>query len=1332
MFSPAAKRSSFSARKEGQSTPSAAAAAAATGSPFTPATDNRKSVFFGNNAVPERPATGTPAPWAPPRLSVLARIPPTGKVEKGTQADPIKPVYVGEFPQVVRDEQARLQKHITGDVLVSGGMDKEACLSWMICGSNVYVWSYLSSAASKNCTVLELPSDILQCADIGKSPYHGSSWLLSVVEWHRTNQRGNKVQQNPGSVGIIMCNQKTRAVIYWPEIYGEERSAPVSTVISLDEPEVSSSPIDARTPPSKQRQRSRSASSSTRLHSLNSLIASAVPASKHVCVAFACCSNGELWQFTCSPDGIEHRKVYQNSSTLSSQASDSGQFVGSKGYPRSLVWRFSASSMEDSNREFFMLTDHEIQCFSVSFNPEINATKIWAHEIVSTDGDLGIKKDLAGQKRIWPLDAQVDERGKVITVLVAIFCMDRVTSSSYTQYSLLTMQYKSQVSRSSDLHERVLEKKAPIQEIIPKARLEEEDFLFSMRLRVGGKPAGSAIILSGDGTATVSHYYRSKTRLYQFDLPYDAGKVLDASVLPPADDGEDGAWVVLTEKAGIWAIPEKAVVLGGVEPPERSLSRKGSSNERSSQEERRNVTFAGAFAPRRVNSEAWDLGDRQRAAMTGIGRSTAQDEESEALLGQLFHDFLLTGLVDSSFEKLRNSGAFERDGETNVFARTSKSIVDTLAKHWTTTRGAEIVSMSIVSSQLMDKQQKHEKFLQFLALSKCHEELLTKQRQSLLTILEHGEKLDGMIHLREVQNTISQSRAPASGGLSGSESQVSGALWDLIQLVGERARRNTVLLMDRDNAEVFFSKVSDLEELFYCLDLHLDYILNDDQPLEFQIQRASELSNAIASIFRATAFYRDEHHMWYPPPEGLTPWNCQPVVRNGMWRVASFMVQLLNETSRLGESAILDFHSHLEVLAEVLLEAYAGAIESKLGRAEEYKGLLDEYWKRRDFLLESLYHQVKYLVEGKRQFLAIETGEQHEEILRKLSAGLLAISKRHEGYSIMWGICCDFNDSELLKKLMHESMGPKGGFSYFVFKQLYEKRQFAKLLRLGEEFQQELAIFLKDHQDLLWLHELFLHQFSSASESLHTLALLEDECSISEAENGIHAELPTVAVTLADRKRLLNLSKIAAMADKSVDHQSKVKRIEADSKMLKLQEEIVGTLTAEAELTGGEDRLFRPEELIELCLKSGTRDLALLAFEVFAWTSSSFRETHRSLLEECWRNAANQDDWGGLQQAYADQGWSDEEMLRQLRETVLFQASSRCYGANAETIEDEFHSVLPLRKEDVDSAGAEYSVETLLMQHNDFPEAGKLMLTAAVLGAVQEDVVKVDESSPME
>jgi nuclear pore complex protein Nup133 len=356
----------------------------------------------------------------------------------------------------------------------------------------------------------------------------------------------------------------------------------------------------------------------------------------------------------------------------------------------------------------------------------MHVSRLWSQEIVGTDAELGIKKDLAGQKGIWPLDVQVDDHGKVITILVATFCKDRISSSSYMQYSLLTMQYKSGLAVEST-NERILEKKVPIEVIIPKARVEDEDFLFSMRLRIGGKPSGSTVIISGDGTATVSHYHRNATRLYQFDLPYDAGKVLDASVLPSADDYEEGAWVVLTEKAGIWVIPEKAVVLGGVEPPERSLSRKGSSNERSAQEEIRNLTFTGNFAPRRASSEAWGTGDRQRAAFSGITRRTAQDEESEASLNKFFNEFLSSGQVDEALEKLETSGSFERDGETNVFVRMSKSIIDTLAKHWTTTRGAEILSMAVVSTQLLEKQQKHQKFLHFLALSKCHEELCSRQ-----------------------------------------------------------------------------------------------------------------------------------------------------------------------------------------------------------------------------------------------------------------------------------------------------------------------------------------------------------------------------------------------------------------------------------------------------------------------------------------------------------------------------------------------------------------------------------------------------------------------------
>lgn len=573
------------------------------------------------------------------------------------------------------------------------------------------------------CVVLEIPLNISDHGDGGKND--ASCWLVSVVNWDSTFGRTNKVAKHCKSAGVVLCNRKTRAVIYWPDIYSQSHKASVTSLASSDELEVIFIP-DGKTTSSKQRRQSKMGSILNGLHMFNSLIASAVPAHKYVCVVLACSSSGELWEFQCSPNGIRRRKVYENIMQFPLQGSDSGQLMRNKGYPRSLTWCFPHHSTEESYQQFLVLTDDEIQCFRIELRSNIHVSKLWSQKIIGTDADVGIKKDLAGQKGIWPLDVQVDDHGKVITILVATFCKDRISSSSYMQYSLLTMQYKSGLGVET-MDDRILEKKAPIEVIIPKARVEDEDFLFSMRLRVGGRPSGSAVIISGDGTATVSHNYRNSTRLYQFDLPYDAGKVLDASILPSADDYEEGAWVVLTEKAGIWAIPEKAVILGGVEPPERSLSRKGSSNERSAQEEIRNLTFAGNVVPRRVSSEAWNNEDRQRSVFSGITRRTAQDEESEALLSHLFNEFLSSRQVDRSLEKLQSSGSFERDGETNVFVRMSKSIINTLAKHWTTTRGAEILAMAVVSTQLLEKQQKHQKFLQFLALSKCHEELCSRQ-----------------------------------------------------------------------------------------------------------------------------------------------------------------------------------------------------------------------------------------------------------------------------------------------------------------------------------------------------------------------------------------------------------------------------------------------------------------------------------------------------------------------------------------------------------------------------------------------------------------------------
>ncbi|KAL6529855.1 hypothetical protein OROGR_015478 [Orobanche gracilis] len=407
--------------------------------------------------------------------------------------------------------------------------------------------------------------------------------------------------QRSNSAGIILCNKNTGALIFWPDISDANKISPLTCDFS-----------------------DKLGNNAAKSCHVNSLIASAVPVATSNCIALACSSNGVLWRFFCSHSGIRYEQIEHDMC---------------KGYPRSLIWHSFSHSSNDTTKQFLLLTKHEIQCFAVSYM--LDVSMLWSHKIIDSDGDLAIQKGLTGQKEIWPLDLDVDSDGKVITVLVAVFCKDRETSSSYTEYSLLTMQYKSGVDLVKPLGEYILEQKAPNQVIIPKARVEDEEILFSIKFKVGGKPAGFVLVLSGDGTATIFHYWKAATKLYRFDLPYDAGKALDASVFPSSDESKDVAWVVLTEKAGVWAIPERAVLLGGVEPPERSFSHKRSSDDGSLQEERRSFSVA---------SGAWNAGDGQKECLSGVARRSPQDEESEAMLSQLLRDFFLSGQVDCALD----------------------------------------------------------------------------------------------------------------------------------------------------------------------------------------------------------------------------------------------------------------------------------------------------------------------------------------------------------------------------------------------------------------------------------------------------------------------------------------------------------------------------------------------------------------------------------------------------------------------------------------------------------------------------------------------------------
>ncbi|XP_078442225.1 nucleoporin, Nup133/Nup155-like protein isoform X2 [Wolffia australiana] len=1148
-----------------------------------------------------------------------------------------------EFPQAVRDALVGQKNRAA----LYGGIEKDLSLTWIVCGSQIFIWNLIPSPGLKQCVVLDISNKE------NETNFNKCRLLISFVDWGKSIEEPKNILGEGLSVGLVACCQETGAVIYWVDIFSDILNKPVFSIPRTEDRETS--------------QRGNNLRFESKL--FNSLLACPIPNTEYECVGLSLRCDGELWRFCCSPSMIIREKI---SSVIPC-------FPVKTAYAKSLLWRLQHKMPGQLQRQFFLLTDHEIQCWNVVLASGGHITELFSHELMND-----IKKDLDEKNLVLPLDMQVDSSGKIFKVLVATLYKG---SSSYTQYSLLTLQYKPGFESSSEdyslTNEGILEKQGTLDVLIPKGRVEDEEILLSMRLRVGERPPGSVFILSKSGTATLAKTHgKDSAKLYQFELPWDAGKVVDASTIEEVD------WVVLTEKAGIWAVPQ-------------------------------NVVF---------NRE--DSDDRVlKVANSAV--LTAQDEEAEALLNILFQDFVATGKVEGVLEKLKKNGAFDKNGSVNVFVRMSQSIVDTLAKHWTTNRGSDLLASAVFTSQLLEKQQKHKRFLQFLALSKCHEELCSRQGASLQIILEHGEKLCSMIKLRELQNQISQNRSggsdsPSSPSLSDSTS----SLWDLIQLVGEKARRNAVLLMDRDNAEVFYSRVSELEELFYYLSHSLQFIIDQKRSLRSQIQRTCEISNACTSITLSAIRYRNDHQAWYPSLDGLNQWTCESVVRSGLWSIVSLIIQYLDESNIIDKSSKLDLSSCLERLSEVLLDGYSSFLAAKMGRGEDYKALLEEYCRRRDEILCTLYQQLKDFVDNKCQEASgIQDPDLRRSLLEEASLHLLSIAKRHAGYQTLWDICFDLDNTDLLRKLMRESMGPQGGFSYFVFDKFYSQGRFSILLRLGEEFQEELLIFLQRHKDLIWIHEIFMNRFSSASENLYALALSQDNDFSLMAEESSDTVKTRPELSLSDRRRHLNLSKIAAAAaGGDASSYQNMQRVEAELHLLGLQGKIATQFdNVEAKLIFS--KLLDPKKLIELCLdKSKTqKSLILRTFEIFAWTTSAFRASNKSLLCECWMNVADQDNWQDIHQDLTAEGWSDEMITDFLSGTYLFQASRICYGPNAEVYDGGFDDVLPLLGKDMIIKGTVSSVESILMQHRAFPDAGKLMLTALVMGQHASGGTKDDE-----
>jgi nuclear pore complex protein Nup133 len=169
--------------------------------------------------------------------------------------------------------------------MLAGGIDKDTSLAWMICGNELFIWSYLATVA-KDCLVLEVPSSLTGNKET--KPFSGMQWTVCLISWHSSD--GELLHQR-NSTDAIICNRRTQAIAYWPDIY-LENSTPVVSSFGYGGASSSDGASDC--------------------FRCNSIIAAAVPGGVHECIAIASEPAGDLWLFRCSPAEINRVKVHGN------------------------------------------------------------------------------------------------------------------------------------------------------------------------------------------------------------------------------------------------------------------------------------------------------------------------------------------------------------------------------------------------------------------------------------------------------------------------------------------------------------------------------------------------------------------------------------------------------------------------------------------------------------------------------------------------------------------------------------------------------------------------------------------------------------------------------------------------------------------------------------------------------------------------------------------------------------------------------------------------------------------------------------------------------------
>ncbi|KAL2086993.1 hypothetical protein ACEWY4_018052 [Coilia grayii] len=443
----------------------------------------------------------------------------------------------------------------------------------------------------------------------------------------------------------------------------------------------------------------------------------------------------------------------------------------------------------------------------------------------------------------------------------------------------------------------------------------------------------------------------------------------------------------------------------------------------------------------------------------------------------------------------------------------------------------------ILLHQLEDKMKAHGLLIDFLNQMGLLERLTSTTVRSSpmatrLLLCEHAEKLTAAIVLKNHHAKHPEVVNPAiASALRKSNSDVPTSLTP---------------------ADVFFREVSGIASIFECLLEEEERVLKENPISSTKwAQIVIDTNNIIKDMLQAACQYRESKSSFYRASETAAaepeyiPWTASSGVRS----VITHQHEVILKT--VYPQADSELRNTLSEQLVALLNTYLSGYVAQLGslnratQTDRCSALEMEYTQRRSELLLPL------LELGQYQWVS-------------------ALAEKYGDFDILVQMCEQTDNQSRLQHYMTKFADQN--FADFLFRWYMEKGKRGKLLSQPIAQHQQLAGFLQAHEHLSWLHDIHVHDYQSAHQTLHSQANMETRYFVK-------------------KKTLLALSKLTALASDMAEDtmQKQVDDIVEQERFLLHQETLPKQLLEEKQLNLDTMPLLSAHNLINLYICDDNR-----------------------------------------------------------------------------------------------------------------------------------------------